>query len=352
MTHPSLFLPVAFVICVLTTALGQTDPVAGMMPFSTRAGSGFDSVDLATSNILLSLPVRTKNQKIPFSFALYGNSHAFTYPIPVQPPGQTQWDVFSTIFGGESLGVQTTSSTRTKTCNGKTNDTESYNFVVIDVSGAVHPLPANVKVDNDNCDPLPVTGVTTDGSGYTMQIAPGTGGLVNFYVWNRSGVQVFNNFTGVVTDPDGVTQTYNKNTGIYTDSLGTQAMKAVAGSNGTPDSYTYTGGDGSTTDGATVSYTNYHQKTVFGCNSTMHDLDGAAYLPSSVSIKGVGTISITYESAPGYVGQKDSNGLSYVTGRIKTLTYPLGGLVTYGYSGGNNGVNCTSKVVSNSDAYS
>lgn len=142
-----------------------------------------------------------------------------------------------------------------------------------------------------------------------------------------------------------MTESYNQNTGIYDDSLGSQVINAVVNSgNGSPRTYIYTGGDGSSSDGVTVSYTNYHLLTVFGCTGTT-EINWPYYLPTTVAIKGGGTFTIGYETTPGYSGQKDSSGLSYVTGRLGSVVYPSGGSVTYGYSGGNNGVNCSTKVV-------
>jgi hypothetical protein len=338
----------AFILLASFVVFAQgPDPVAGNLPFATQVGGPYDFLDLATSNILIAVPLRAKNEKIPFSFALYGNSYMYTYPNPANH-NVPQWYIGTAIAGTESSQITLTSSSHTITCpNGEGNDEEQYAFVITDSSGAAHPLPSNVKIDDDGCDPSPVTGVTTDDSGYTMQIAPTSQGApyFNFYVWTRSGLQVYNNGTGVVTDPDGTTESYNKNTGVYTDSLGTQAMKAaLGGGGGASDTYTYTGGDGSPSDGATVSYTEYHQLTVFGCpNKT--DINSTAYLPSAISVVGLGTFQLTYETTPGYSGQTDPSGLSYVTGRIGTITYPSGGSVSYSYAGGNSGINCSNLVV-------
>jgi hypothetical protein len=54
------------------------DPAAGKLPLASQTGAPYDSVDLATSNISVTIPVRSKNEKIPFSSALYGNTHAYT----------------------------------------------------------------------------------------------------------------------------------------------------------------------------------------------------------------------------------------------------------------------------------
>lgn len=336
----------SLVILVASLASAQApDPAAGNLPFASQIAGQYDSVDLATSNISVTIPVRSKNEKIPFSFALYGNTHAYTWNN-INNHNQPTWSVSSsslynfTLVGRERLiGTGLTSSTRTITCGSDTKDTESYNFAVIDSFGTAHPLPSTIKVDNDHCDTPPATGVTTDGSGYTMQVS-------NFSVWDRSGTKASN---PALTDPDRVTEsaTWNGSTATYTDSLNTTVMTEVlnGGVNGASDTYTYSGGDGSGSDGVTVQYTAYHQKTVFGCSGIAEiDLTNL-YFPTSVSTTGGGASTLTYETTPGYAGQKDSNGLYYVTGRIQKITYPSGGSVTYAYSGGNNGVNCSSKVV-------
>jgi hypothetical protein len=264
----------------------------------------------------------------------------YTIPDPNNrniPQWYARLSLYGSFTGNDNLHVSTTSSNRIITCNGK-NDTESYNYAIVDASGASHSVGGNIKVDTLGCDPLPVTGVTWDGSGYTLQITSTANNI-----WDRSG-RLFNEFTGVVTDPDGASATYNQRASYYSDSMNIQVMKPVLGAgNGQPDTYTYTGGDGNA-DGATVSYTTYHGLTVFGCGGKT-EINTPIYLPSAVNISGSGTIQFTYETTPGYSGKKDSSGLSYVTGRIQSITYPSGGSVTYGYFGANNGIDCSTLVV-------
>jgi hypothetical protein len=81
----------SLVILVVSCASAQTpDPVVGNLPFASQAGGQYDSVDLATSNISVSIPVRSKNEKIPFSFALYGNTHAYSW-INTNNHNQPTW---------------------------------------------------------------------------------------------------------------------------------------------------------------------------------------------------------------------------------------------------------------------
>src|SRR5580692_1046296 len=60
--------------CVLCApAFAQSaDPAFGIPPFSTATGSKFDTIDLATSNVILTLPLRNKIGKMPFTSQIIG----------------------------------------------------------------------------------------------------------------------------------------------------------------------------------------------------------------------------------------------------------------------------------------
>jgi hypothetical protein len=131
------------------SSFSQTNPVAGNLPFATQVGGPYDFLDLATGNVLITVPVRAKNEKIPFSFALSANSLAYAYPYNSGHGTLYQWDTAFTMAGAEHLQVRLVSSTRTITCSNGAGDEENYAFAVIDASGTSHPFPANVKVDND-----------------------------------------------------------------------------------------------------------------------------------------------------------------------------------------------------------
>jgi len=60
---------------LIAAASAQTDPAGGILPFSTHVGGQYDSIDLASSNVTLNIPVRSKAGKIPFTFSLVANSH-------------------------------------------------------------------------------------------------------------------------------------------------------------------------------------------------------------------------------------------------------------------------------------
>ncbi len=53
----------------LLPVLGQ-----GIQPFSTQASGPYSNVDLSTTNILFSIPIRSKIGAVPFQYSLVANS--------------------------------------------------------------------------------------------------------------------------------------------------------------------------------------------------------------------------------------------------------------------------------------
>ncbi len=65
-------LPIAL-LWLIGTGLAQIDP-SGIRPFSTQVPDPVSSVDLATSNVVVQIRIRTKLGKIPFNYSLVANS--------------------------------------------------------------------------------------------------------------------------------------------------------------------------------------------------------------------------------------------------------------------------------------
>jgi RHS repeat-associated protein len=342
-----------FLLSVVSLSLAQTDPAAGIPLFHTRLGGQYDSFDPATSAILLNIPVRNKPGKIPFSYSLLGNSHAWivvsgqtsqwavaTQSSSVGSFGMPQLTIVGTPLGtlgsGPYVGLETY-----MTCNGFVGDPIDSNYAVVDSYGTSHPLPSTMKVDLYGCISNHAVGTTTDGSGYTMQIDTNSSGIT-YLIYDRSGNRLnqFPRYPFTFTDADQTTESINLANSIlsYTDIFGTTALTVSQA--GTSHTYTYTGGDGNASDGVTVQYTtNMHIKTVFNCPGVSdNDYPNGITLPSTVTLPDSSKITFTYETTPGY-------SYPYTTGRVASITYPGGGSVTYAYSGGNNGVNCASQVV-------
>ncbi len=64
----------AFPVLVALALLAQAALAQGIQPFSTQAPGPLTTVDMASTNILISIPIRAKVGAIPFQYSLVGNS--------------------------------------------------------------------------------------------------------------------------------------------------------------------------------------------------------------------------------------------------------------------------------------
>lgn len=342
-TNNSVLLFVLSLLVLLTTARAQ-DTAAGILPFSTQAAGLYDSVDLATSNILVQIPVRSKIGKIPFAYSLVMNSHV-SKPATVNTTILVSTGI-SGQLGTGAASLYLVQQTVTGRCDG------GYFLIqgqlvtagyVTDSTGAYHLawtgywfLPI---APGHNCpDPppsFPITYKTNDGTAYTVILTGNNSGALQYNLYNKSGNYFPQSTSTVIQDPDGVALT--KSGATFTDTLGSSALSVTRGFSGNPDKYQYTDVNGYTQT-FQVNYSSYIQQTKFACIGTT-DLNGAqVYLPSSLSTP-AGNFAFYYEATPG----NPSN----VTGRLAKITFPTGGYVSYSYSGGTNnvGLNCSSYVV-------
>ncbi len=328
----------ALLIILTGIGLAQSDPTAGVQPFSTQAPGGiYESIDLATNNIYVEIPVRSKGGKIPFSYSLAMQPNAWILgALPHE-----SWQVTSWLNGTTPYPIgfnHVTTTTRQLTCNGTSYNAQFYSgYYVIDSTGARHAVPISDGIYVNlpaGCYVQSFTAMTADGSGYTL-IANAQGGSA---IYDKSGNEYVSYTSTLVKDPDGTTITSNSITGTTTiaDSLN-EAVVAVtlAAAAGDPNKYEYADAAGN----AQTFQTNYSAatlQTAFGCTGIPDIAPAQTYLPTSVTLP-IGTVTFTYETTPG-----DTHTPHYVTGRLASITYPAGGSVAYAYSGGNNGVNCTS----------
>jgi hypothetical protein len=241
---------VLFSTCAVSS-IAQTPNSLGVEPFSTQTGSAYDTINLSSGNLMLTLPVRSKSGPIGFSFALTEN------PFLSEDSSDGIWSLPQGGFGLMRLNtgspvqdVGVTSQTVQLNCQvgQTTNYYNQYNNIqVVDATGATHRIGASVSFNPCTNTPSPHYGtswLTLDGSGYTA-ILTGVGALTPavFTIYDKSG----NKATGIsldtnnafisftVTTPNGinVTQTSNQdpNTGIrttvYNDPLGPPALTSV-----------------------------------------------------------------------------------------------------------------------------
>jgi RHS repeat-associated protein len=322
------FFPCAFILsCLVGVAASQVDPAAGVLPFSTQQLG----VDLATGTVHVSIPVRSKVGKIPFSFSLEGNFDIFKYVIPTG--GTPQWWENASLIGQPGQAVSWGAGKSTCGHIGGT----LYDLYVLDGTGAQHFVGGDIPCAGTRN----FTGTASDGSGYTLVITGSTSDET-VIIYDKSGNAV--NISGgstpwSVTDPDGATIKASGTSPVqYTDSLAQPAVAinytgnfnytySYADDNGNTQMYTYTAGP------------TYNWVTNFACQGT-NDSNYSNWftLPASITTPTGEKYTFSYEQTPGY-------GSGNTTGRLTQITYPSGGSISYAYSGGNNGINCNSGVV-------
>ena len=339
-------------VFLVGTGLAQYNPGAGIPVFSTQIGGQYDSVNLANGNVLITLPVRQKIGKMPFSASLAGN-----YGVYINSSSANAiWGVSTGVgLAVPALSTSLLYNVSSGSCNSQA-DTVYSQFAVADASGNAHPLPSSLKIDSLGCDPYPPPTQVTDGSGYTVEFT-GYYNLItgiSYSIYDKSGNNTssqtgttLSGGTGTsVADPDGVSMGMGSPAPVqgqptvttYEDTLGTTALTATTPwGDQQPTQYTYNDASGNPRSYG-VSYYGYIVLTAFGCGIQEYNSVSPVLLPVSVSVPGGGTYTIAYEQTPG-------NSSAYTTGRIAKITLPSGGSISYQYLNGNNGINCTSGVV-------
>jgi hypothetical protein len=321
---------VAILIGPLAILIGtQAAHPQGIQPFSTQAPGPNTTVDLASSNVLLSIPIRSKIGAIPFNYSLIANLS------PTLGIGAT--GLAGTTTGPSSEATARYSLSQKIQC-GTPGQGEYYlelsGWYVVDSTGAHHSVAPGEFIEvsfgtaEDCLSSGPLKAVTEDSSGYTLSLTPIPAGYKTS-ITNRSGITSYPDVPEIV-DPDG--NTINPAGPFqYIDTLGQVALSE----NG--QTYSYTDQNGNT-QSYTVGYTTEHWKTNFPAEYCPGTEVAAYSMPTSITQNSTGQeYLITYEPTPGYPGD--------VTGRIQQITFPSGGYVKYTYSGGSNGLDCNTLVI-------
>jgi RHS repeat-associated protein len=211
------------------------------------------------------------------------------------------------------------------------------NFVYHDPWGIPHPFSGAATYESATCGGATtnINAIATDGSGYTI-----SGGWGGTYITTKSGATFkvpYGTGSGVASSVDrNGNEISISSSGVFTDTLGTTALTVtgVAPSNTT---FTYTAPSGA---GAsyTMKYTSENVMTNFGCSGVTEYSATGVSLVSEIDLPDQAVYAndkytFTYEPTPGHSG--------YVTGRLASVTLPTGGTITYAYTGGSNGVECS-----------
>jgi RHS repeat-associated protein len=338
----------ALVALVLVASVASGQVKTGTPPFGSFGG-GPDMINLANLNSHISIPVLHRpGRGLNFTYDLSYDSSVW-YPVagtwqPVQSWG---WRAATEA----ATGYISDSGTITGTCNPSGHAEipgriTVSNWVYHDPFGISHSFSGSAIINTGNCpayggpNSTGFTSTATDGSGYNLAVtgSPTTTILVRnvFAVDGTNETVQENTGTGAASGIDrNGNQITVSGSGVFTDTLGTTAL-AVAGVAPSNTTFTYTAPSGSPA-AYTMKYTTYTVQTKFNCSGiTEYGANGTttASLVSEIDLPdGVSKYTFAYEPTPGVSGK--------VTGRLASVTLPTGGTISYGYSGSNNGINCS-----------
>ena len=328
-------------ILLFAVTVARAQVRTGTPPFGSFAG-GPDTVNLANLNVHLSIPVLHKSGRgTDFTYDLSFDSSVL-YPVVVN--GTNTWQPVANFgWRGQTeieLGY-VTSKVHLHKCpvlgdgNYQTFDTYVYH----DMFGISHAYSSSATLD---CNGFfsGFSETAADGSGYTLNALDVGSETVD----TASGTVYtppdnVSKGAGNFVDRNGNTITVNS-TGQFFDTLNSSnAVLSVTGSGtaASPLKFTYTSSTGVATS-VTMNFTNYTVATNFAVPQVPGEYKSSAAVPlvSSIVLPDNSQYSFTYEATPGSC--TPYSGTTCVTARIKTITLPTGGPITYSYSGGNNGI--------------
>lgn len=319
-------------------ALAQLAPTRGTPRFGTFDG-GPDVINLANLNNHLVVPVFQKpGRALNFEFSLtYDSSFWLAPPFS----GSSAWSPATNWgwgTGGTDIGTFTDVVSGPTNCivSGRVVGTKTFwsNFVYSDGSGTPHTFYGSVEGDTSGCpsgggtDSL--TELAQDGSGYTLAL---TGDccrprIAKILIISPGGANIspsknIQDTNGNLISTDGL--------GHLTDTLGLVAL-TTSGSSPSPVSYTYTDSTGHPAV-VQVTYKAYTVQTNFGCSGISEYGPTANSLVDKISLPNGTFYQFAYELTPGST--------TNVTGRLASVTLPTGSAISYVYTGGNHGIECT-----------
>jgi RHS repeat-associated protein len=322
---------------VMLASFSGAQVAVGTPPFATIQ-EGVGSINIANLNSHLQIPViHRAGRGVPLDYDLSYDSSVWT----VVTVGSTKSWTPATNWGwggalqGTGLSGQVTYNTATYYCylNGSQYPTGggqiTTDWAYYETNGTKHTFSGGTNVFGSGCSGTQVTSFTStasDGSGLKLNGAP-NGGTVT----TRSGI-VLN--SGLVGDTNG-NYVGSNTSGVFTDTLGNTNALSITGSSPNPVTFTFAKpGPIGTTASVIVTYKQYTIKTNFGCSPTVGEYGPANnYLVDKVQLADGSYYQFAYEPTPGFAGD--------YTGRIKTITLPTGGQISYTYTGSNNGIVCS-----------
>ena len=349
-------------LLILTCLLAFVAPssgqaTSGALNFTGADTHTYDDINLISNTINIHVPVRNKAGAMPFNVQLSASSGMSTYvsngttywdPMmgtlsPTYPnfPGYPWKRLVNGIFLEElpysGALVYATVATNSFVCNNTvTNKWSGWQISL--GPGIVHKLDPNLYItaaSGGNCISS-FTGTTTDASGWSAAVTFGqpstlsrADGMIISVPSYPNTVQITDAFGNTITS--NVVANSSKST-YYTDSMGLTALEWYNGAQ-----FSWTDPVGGIYDKPLFQY--WYQapaltvKTTFNCGiGYPADINGVGdgNFPSQLTFPNNTYLTFSYESQIS----------GSVTGRLSQVTTPEGETITYGYSGGNSGMDC------------
>jgi YD repeat-containing protein len=357
----------AVLLSVVLIGFSAGQVATGTPALGSFAG-GPDIVNLGNLNTHLDIPIARKaGRGTNFNYDLTYDSSIWK---KVTVSGTPTWQPTNTatVAGWQGLipaGMAYIGNTMTSFSSqcgmmGQSSFTEwTYsNFYYYDQFGTSHPMSTGSSLlyiqggdGSNSCPPVgpepptvPWSLTSSDGSGYSIYISPGSGGYLGGSVVDAHGTTIN---APVISNPPnywGSTSTTDRNgnqitssNGSYTDTLNTTAL-TVIGTAPSNTNLSYTPPSGSPPATYVVSYAAYTEHTNFGCSGIAEYPATSTSLVDKVTLPDGTFYQFSYETTPG-----DTHTPHYVDGRIASVTLPTGGTISYTYTNGN----LTGSAVSN-----
>jgi len=325
-------------------------PVSGQVSTGTPPfgsfGGGPDVINLGNLNSHLTVPVLHKNGRAGMNFA-YDLNYDTSVWYPVNSGSTKSWQPVSNTNWGWKGSLESSFGYVGQTLFGKLGCSGggyvyTYAWSYHDSRGAVHGFGTTMYAAGVNCK-LQTTSLSAqawDGSGYFIQAMGATLGSL----YNSAGqlIKVPINSPGIASatlkDRNGNEITVDGSGNFY-DTLNSATPVLTVSGSGTavsPMKYTYTAPSGASPY-YQVNYTNYTVATNFGI-SGINEYKSSAAVPivTSIILPDGSQYGFGYETTPGTC--TPYSGTTCTTARLTSVTFPTGGTITYGYSGGNNGI--------------
>lgn len=314
----------------------------GLYSFGSFDSKGFDSINLGNLNLHFSIPVLHKpGRGLPINYDLIYDGLVWSN---ISTGGVNSWQlVQGNGFSATSLVSPAGSLSFSTTISGSTD--EYHDFIYTDSMGTPHGFSLYIFYDLSKSPDDPPTvlgsGTTVDNSGYIITYTS-SGYMVSAPNGTSIGPFAVDANEEILTPPNQV-QDINGNTitahtdGTITDTLGVTALTfGGQGTASSPRVISYPLGN-SASAGVAITYKTYTVQTSFGCPGISEYGATSVDLVDYIEVPGqYGTYHFQYEltpnASPGSYGPP-------VTGRLASITLPSGGAITYGYSGGCNGIN-------------